>query len=378
MASKPPVLFIAGTGQHSGKTLLSLGLVMHARSTGMEARYMKPVGQRTVEVDGRMVDEDVALIIDACGLPTPPELASPVTVPSGFTRAFLLEGKSSDELEQRILAGFAEVSAGADVVIVEGTGHAGVGSVVDLSNARVASLLGAEVIIVTSGGIGKPIDELCLNQALFEREGVSLFGVVFNKVLASRMAEAREPVLAWAGKHGQNVLGFIPFDRLLSKITVGQIAQETKAVVHSGHRSLGCLIDKIIVGAESPHRFLGHYGPGVLALIPGDREDLILAAVSAQNTGGMEDGCSSAAICLTSGILPHPNTMAIVKRSGIPLLTVEDGMFAAASRVSDLVAKMTSAELEKVDRAQDIVSKHLDFTTLHERFGIAQDGGRTE
>jgi len=294
-------------------------------------------------------------------------------VPPGFTRAFLLEGKRTDELEQRIMAGFAAVSEGADVVIVEGTGHAGVGSVVDLSNARVASLLGAEVIIVTSGGIGRPIDELCLNEALFEREGVSLFGVVFNKVLASRMEETREPVCAWARSHNQNVLGFIPYDRLLSKITVGQIAQETKAVVHSGHKSLGCLIDKIIVGAESPHRFLGQYGPGVLALIPGDREDLILAAVSAQNTTNGGEACSSAAICLTSGILPHPNTMAIVKRSAIPLLSVEDGMFAAASRVSDLVAKMTSGELEKVDRAQEIVSKYLDFTTLHERFGFAQE-----
>lgn len=370
MPNRVPALYVAGTGQHSGKTLVSLGLVMTARAAGVDARYMKPVGQRTVQMNGKSVDEDVALLIDACDLPIRPEAASPVTLPGGFTRNFLLHGGDTHELEQKILAGYEELSAGADVVIVEGTGHAGVGSVVDLSNARVAGLLGADVIVVTGGGIGKPIDELCLNEALFAREGVGVFGVIFNKVLASKMDETREPVEAWARNHNQNILGMIPYDGLLSKITVGQIAEETRATIHSGHSGMGCLIEKFIVGAGSPHRFLEHFTPGVLALIPGDREDLVLAAVSAQHSAIACDGHCTSAICLTSGILPHPNTMAIVKRTDIPVLAVTDGMFATASRISDLVAKMTSAELEKVDRAQDIVSRHLDFTTLYERFGI--------
>lgn len=369
-STKTPILFIAGTGQHSGKTLVALGLVMTCRAAGLQARYMKPVGQRTVDMGGKRVDEDVALLIEACALDIEPTAANPVTLPSGFTREFLTKGGNAKELEQRILAGFKEVAEGADIVIVEGTGHAGVGSVVELSNARVASLLGAEVIIVTSGGIGRPIDELCLNEALFAREGVSVFGAVFNKVLQAKMEETRAPVYAWAARHGKNILGMIPFDALLSKITVGQIAQEMGAIVHSGHQSLGCLIDRFIVGAESPHRFLAHFGPGVLALIPGDREDLILAAVSAEHTAISSDGRATSAICLTSGILPHPNTMAIVKRTAMPVIAVEDGMFRAASRISDLVAKITAQEQEKVERAYEIISRYLDFTSLNERFGL--------
>ena len=96
--------------------------------------------------------------------------------------------------------------------------------------------------------------------------------------------------------------------------------------------------------------------------------------MSAAHTSVGSDGRSTSAICLTSGILPHPNTMAIVKRTSLPLLAVEEGMFKAASRISDLVAKMTAAELEKVDRAQQIVSDHLDFSTLEERLGISMAG----
>ena len=48
----------------------------------------------------------------------------------------------------------ARVAAGKNVVLIEGTGHAGVGACFDMSNARVAELLEAKVVIITEGGIG--------------------------------------------------------------------------------------------------------------------------------------------------------------------------------------------------------------------------------
>ena len=42
-------------------------------------------------------------------------------------------------------------------LVIEGTGHAGVGSCFDLSNARVAQMFGAKVVILTTGGIGRAI-----------------------------------------------------------------------------------------------------------------------------------------------------------------------------------------------------------------------------
>lgn len=368
MPDKPPVLFVAGTGQHSGKTLVSLGLVMDTCRAGLAVRYMKPVGQRTVQMGPDLVDEDVALIITVCNLPIRPRAANPVTIPPGFTKKFLMEGRSSEELRQRIVEGFEEVSEGADLVIVEGTGHAGVGSVLGLSNATVARLLGAEVILVTGGGIGRPIDEFCVNRALFEREGVSIFGVVSNKVLPEKIDDVRGPVAAWMKREGVLLLGLIPYEPMLAEITVGQIADEIGADVISGHENLACRVHRVIVGAEPAHRFLRYFGPGVMALIPGDRDDLVLAAVSAQQV----EACPSAtsAICLTSGILPHENIMAIVRRTDMPVIAVKDGMYAAASRISDLVAKMTSGEQEKIHVAHELVSRHLDLTALHERLGM--------
>ena len=86
-----------------------------------------------------------------------------------------------EELEDRICRAFDRVSWEKDFTLIEGTGHAGVGSVFDLSNARVAKLLNAKVIIVTPGGIGRPIDEIAMNKALFDRFGVEVVGAILDR-----------------------------------------------------------------------------------------------------------------------------------------------------------------------------------------------------
>src|SRR5690606_23168703 len=120
----------------------------------------KPVGQRFIEVQGHQVDEDSYLLDTIYQVRVPIESMSPVTIDGTFTRRFL---KQSDSmlagLEDRICRAFDRVSWEKDFTLIEGTGHAGVGSVFELSNARVAKLLRAKVILVTPGGIGRPIDE---------------------------------------------------------------------------------------------------------------------------------------------------------------------------------------------------------------------------
>ena len=55
-----------------------------------------------------------------------------------------------------------------------------------------ARFLGAKVVLVSSGGIGRPIDEIMLNKALFEKEGVSLAGVIINKVLPDKFDKVKK------------------------------------------------------------------------------------------------------------------------------------------------------------------------------------------
>lgn len=63
-----------------------------------------------------------------------------------------------------------------------GTGHCAVGSIVGVNNAQVASMIGADVVLVANGGLGSAFDELELNRIICQHYGVRIAGVVINKV----------------------------------------------------------------------------------------------------------------------------------------------------------------------------------------------------
>ena len=63
---------------------------------------------------------------------------------------------------------FHALSSTSDFVVVEGTGHTGVGSICDLSNAHVAAKLGVDAVLVCLGGLGSSFDQLAMNRAMLE------------------------------------------------------------------------------------------------------------------------------------------------------------------------------------------------------------------
>ena len=168
-------VYLAATGQNRGKTTVSLGVLDGFGRRGLSTGFMKPVGQRTVIEDGVPADEDAVLMRSVFGLAEPLEQMSPVHIPRGFTQSFI-DGQVVEDLGARIRAAHAAFAADRDILLIEGTGHAGVGAVIDLSNARVAAMLGVPAVIVSEGGVGRPIDEIVLNAALFERHGVHVAG----------------------------------------------------------------------------------------------------------------------------------------------------------------------------------------------------------
>ena len=163
MNTVTPRLFIAATEQNTGKTTTALGLYQFLGARYGRIGFIKPVGQRFVDVEGCRIDEDSLLIRDTYDTQVPIEAMSPIAVEPDFTRRYI-NGANHESLVRRIRNAFDRACWEKDFTLIEGTGHAGVGSVFDLSNARIAGLLRAKVLLITPGGIGRPIDEIVLNK----------------------------------------------------------------------------------------------------------------------------------------------------------------------------------------------------------------------
>ncbi|CBJ30346.1 conserved unknown protein [Ectocarpus siliculosus] len=117
---------------------------------------------------------------------------SPVLIPAGYTRDYI-DGKitAGDQLKD-VHTAFQNVMDESDVVVLEGTGHTAVGSVVDLNNAQVAKALNADMILVANGGLGSAYDELELNRGICEKYGIKVRGVVLNKVVPGKLQMVKE------------------------------------------------------------------------------------------------------------------------------------------------------------------------------------------
>src|SRR6266566_2772764 len=248
MNTVTPRVFIAATRQNDGKTTASLGLIAALQQRYPRVGYIKPVGQRFVEIEEHKIDEDTVLMDSVYRLNCPLVDMSPIAVEPDFTRKYL-QSSNNEALVKKIQKAFDRVAWEKDFVLCEGSGHAGVGSVFDLSNAQVAKILGAKVVIVTQGGIGKPIDEVSLNQALFEREGVEIIGVILNKVVGEKVDYITEFARRGLQRKGLDLLGVIPHKPVLSQPTMELIREELNAEVLNQSDELHNSVEEVLIGA---------------------------------------------------------------------------------------------------------------------------------
>lgn len=355
-------IFIAATRQNKGKTMVSLGLIMALKKRFNNIGFIKPVGQRYVIANGHKVDEDSVLVEKVCGLDCDLIHMSPIAVEKDFTVKYISH-PDPRKLVRQIKDSYKKVSLGKDIVVIEGTGHAGVGSVFDLSNASVAKLLNAKVVLISCGGIGQPIDEIMLNKALFEKTGVNMLGAIVNKIYPKKYDKIAHYARKGLKNKGVELLGAIPYEKVLSSPTVGEIMEETGAKLINGRESLENRIEDIVVGAMTAHQALAYFHSRTLVITPGDREDIILGAMSSCLTKRGNE-CGVGGIVLTGGIMPHSNIMSSIKKTAIPVISHKEDTYTVASDIHDIIVKIRPGESEKIRIAVELVEKYVDVDMI--------------
>jgi BioD-like phosphotransacetylase family protein len=389
-------VYLAATGMNRGKTTFALGLLAALMERGLVTAFTKPVGQRYAIVDGIPADEDAILVRAAFGLTDPYELMSPVHIPRGFTNAFI-RGDIVEDLGARIEAAHARLVEGREALLIEGTGHAGVGAVIGLSNADVAARLGAPALIVSEAGVGRPIDEIVLNAALFAQHGVPLAGAIVNKVDLGADPSLAGLLRQGLARHGIELLGVLPYRPILAHPTLAMLLEQLHGeLLHPGD-DLDRAIEHVALGDMQPGHLLGRIGPGTLLILPGDRRDVITAAVTAhgeqqarQPRSGPADparepspkaprhagqaAVSVAGMIFTGGIRPHRDEIDALRRAGIFTYLMDDPTYEVAYRVHGLLVKTHPANLAKIEEIKRLVIDHFDVDGLLERLDGLEHG----
>jgi len=293
-------IYIAGSDMNAGKTTLSLGLIswLEEHHEG-GASFMKPLGQKTTLVDGEPVGEDTFLVNTSLGLDIPLEYTAPFAMSSGISERFLSEGHPSD-MEKKILNAYRYLRSVSDMVVVEGTGHPGVGSVFNLCNAGVASLLNIPVLLVLDAGIGKTIDSYTLCSSLFHDRDIPLIGVVINKVLKSKMEKVRKYLDPWFSERGIPVFGYIPYEKSFAKPSLGMLGRELGVeTLISWKKNTDVPVEGFIAGFGSSSEIISEISnsPESVLLLSSKRYEVVDAIVARRLSGNLSKGPGAMVLC---------------------------------------------------------------------------------
>jgi len=208
---EPLLLFISGDKSQVGKSSVCLGLMASLLDfyPASSLAYIKPATQCEKQ-------QPVTAFCKEYGIDFVEERLSPVIFFAGFTRAFLNhETDSSATMLENIKNAVSNLGRGKKVILVDGVGYPAVGSICGVSNADVARVLNAPVLLVCRSGVGDTVDSFNLNATFFEHHQVHVLGAIVNRCATTGFysIDKIEPCIRQyfdSAKPTQTPLGFLP------------------------------------------------------------------------------------------------------------------------------------------------------------------------
>lgn len=355
-------IFIGATGQHCGKTTISLSLMHLARKKYGRVGFMKPIGPKCIEFNGHIVDKDAAMFSAVFGVEEDVALMSPMTLAAGTTRRFLDGEIGITPPRERILEACAELELKYDFLIIEGAGHGGVGSVVGTNNAQVAAMLNAPVLLVTGGGIGNVIDSVELNLALYERDHANVKIIMPNKLVPEKRENAMRYLSKAFAAKGLLVTGAFDYSPTLADPTLLHVANLLGQPLHGDSSEQSRICHTIQLGAASSQRVIDNLENATLLIVTSSRDELMVTASSLHNIPEFKNRLAGLVI---GGHAPISDiTQRIIDDSGIPYIRIEETSSEVFYRLREHVSKIGPEDLEKIALINSTAERYIDFEAI--------------
>ena len=368
-------IYVAATGQHVGKTTSTLGLTAALSSLDLRGvGYCKPVGQEVKDFENLRVDKDAFLFSRIMNFELSQKIHSPVILGKGATTDYL-DDPSKYPYQQNILEAADFLHRHNEVVVYEGTGHPGVGSIVNLSNADVAKLLNAKVVMVVEGGIGNTIDKLNMSLALFREKKVPIIGVIVNKVLPKKMEKVEHYVGKKLEQMGIPLLGLLPYEKRMSYPIMYTVKEAIKGKAICNEKKLLNRIEKIIPGSLVYDVENIHKQNNQLLVVSYKRANESIRTVEMVAAKMGRETCPLAGIILTGrgrlnpGQGEHPTVnMDYINKHQIPVVSTHLDTLGAYTKINQIEVKINTDTPWKVRRAIELIKNHVDLEKIMASF----------
>lgn len=355
-------IFIGATGQHCGKTTISLSLMHLARRKYQRVGFMKPIGPKCIQYRGLTMDKDAAMMASVYGMEQDAHLMSPMTLVSDTTRRFLDGMILSDAPRRAILEACAELEKRYDFLIIEGAGHGGVGSVVGVNNAQIAAMLQAPVLMVTGGGIGNVIDSVALNLPLYEREQAQVKVIMSNKLVPDKRQASLSYLAKAFQRNGLLVTSAFDYSRTLADPTLQHVSDLLELPLRGDQADRSRICHTIQLGAASSQKVIDNLEDTTLLIVTSSRDELIVTASALHKIPEFRQRLAG---LIVAGHAPVSTiTQRILDDSNIPYMRIAETTSEVYYRLREHVSKIGPEDAEKIELINSTAEKYINFDAI--------------
>jgi hypothetical protein len=350
-------LLIVSTEEHSGKSLLALGLGRALQARGMSLAYMKPISYEVSYSTGEPIDRDASAIRSLLSLEDDIHDIAPIPLEGPFLREAIESGDRG--FRQRIAEAFARISQGRGAVLVEGRGALGVGMSAGLSDLDLADLLDCDILLLARYDGEEAIDRILSALRLLER-GAPVLGVILKGVPLDRSYSLIEEVLSsFLADRGAEVLGIIPNDPNLRYVSTDEIARRLGGRTLT-HFESAREVRHFVVGASGIEPSLRSFRrtPEFAVITGGDQTELQLAALDVP-----ELRC----LVLTGEQRPSRAVIDRADACGVPVILAGQNTLATANLCSSLLDRFWVLPGPSLEYALDHVRSNIDIERILEK-----------
>ncbi|BFM44602.1 phosphate acetyltransferase [Flavobacterium sp. CFS9] len=365
-------IYIATSDQNSGKSIVTLGLMSILIGKTAKVGYFRPIVEDFV--DGEL-DNHIETVLSHFNLDIKFEDAFAIT------KSKLIKKKNKGKIGEvldLIIEKYKKLEERFDFVLVEGTSFTGEGTSIELDlNVLIAKNLGIPTIIIGSG-VGKTLEELVDSLYLvydsFKVKEVEVLSVIANKV----QPENIELVTQGLQKSlPANVLvNTIPLISSLNNPTMQEIVNQLDAKVLFGGAYLNNEIGHFSVGAMQLHNYLVHLHDNALVITPGDRSDIILGALQANESANYP---TISGIILTGNIVPEESILKLIEglSSIVPIIAVDGGTYGITNKIGSIRSEIYANNTHKIETSISTFEKYVAIDDLSERLITFEAEGMT-
>jgi uncharacterized protein len=322
-------IYITSLSENTGKTMLCAGLGKNWIGNGKTIGYLRLVPPTEKERDEAL--HDALFIRKQFSLKEPADTL--LSIPSGIKQVY------------------SKISPGKDAVLIEGLPLNASGDLIEDLDA------GVLLIHDFSAAFSTAMPE-------YRKLGKRLLGVIINKVPHSKLDIVRNQVLnELTPAAGVQLLGIIPEDRLLSSMTVAELATLLQGKILNNAEKSGELIENYMLGAlatDSGEEYFNRKNNKAV-ILKSERPDMQLAALQTTMRCLVIAGHGS----------PMPVVVQQAKARKVPLISTAGDVMTVITTLEKAVCRVKFNQDSKLSLILDSFKGNINLKLLEQVSGLA-------